>query len=50
VDSAFPNDPNFSKQWAMNNTGQTGGKPDYEIFRQSLEKELLSLIPEAIDK
>lgn len=27
----IPNDPYFSKQWDMNNTGQTGGKPDADI-------------------
>jgi hypothetical protein len=26
-----PNDPNFSRQWALNNTGQTGGTPDADI-------------------
>lgn len=27
----IPNDPYFSRQWEMNNTGQTGGKPDADI-------------------
>lgn len=27
----IPNDSYFSKQWDMNNTGQTGGKPDADI-------------------
>lgn len=27
----IPNDPYFSKQWDMNNAGQTGGKPDADI-------------------
>ncbi len=27
----IPNDPYFSRQWDMNNTGQTGGKPDADI-------------------
>jgi hypothetical protein len=26
-----PNDPNFHKQWALHNTGQTGGTPDADI-------------------
>ena len=26
-----PNDPDFSKLWGLNNTGQTGGKPDADI-------------------
>ncbi|MEK9150079.1 MAG: S8 family serine peptidase, partial [Candidatus Desantisbacteria bacterium] len=26
-----PNDPDFSKQWGLNNTGQTGGTPDSDI-------------------
>ncbi|MEW6073956.1 MAG: S8 family serine peptidase [Planctomycetota bacterium] len=26
-----PNDPSFSQQWNMNNTGQTGGTPDADI-------------------
>lgn len=27
----FPNDTDFSKQWALHNTGQTGGTPDADI-------------------
>jgi len=27
----FPNDTDFNKQWALHNTGQTGGKPDADI-------------------
>jgi subtilisin family serine protease len=27
----IPNDENFSKQWALHNTGQTGGTPDADI-------------------
>ena len=27
----IPNDANFSKQWALHNTGQTGGTPDADI-------------------
>lgn len=27
----FPNDTDFSKQWPLHNTGQTGGKPDADI-------------------
>lgn len=27
----IPNDPSFSQQWNMNNTGQTGGQPDADI-------------------
>lgn len=27
----FPNDPDFSEQWALHNTGQTGGQPDADI-------------------
>lgn len=26
-----PNDPRFKEQWALNNTGQTGGSPDADI-------------------
>lgn len=26
-----PNDPNFPEQWALDNTGQTGGTPDADI-------------------
>ncbi|MBC2695056.1 MAG: S8 family serine peptidase [Desulfobacteraceae bacterium] len=26
-----PNDPDYSEQWALNNTGQTGGTPDADI-------------------
>ena len=29
--TGFPNDPNFSSQWDMNNTGQTGGTTDADI-------------------
>jgi len=29
--SALPNDPNFTKQWSLNNTGQTGGTVDADI-------------------
>src|SRR5262249_6458848 len=29
--SLNPNDPLFSSQWDMNNTGQTGGTPDADI-------------------
>lgn len=25
------NDPDFSKQWALDNTGQFGGNPDLDI-------------------
>jgi len=27
----YPNDPGFINQWALNNTGQTGGTPDADI-------------------
>ncbi|GJQ62739.1 MAG: hypothetical protein SCALA702_17920 [Melioribacteraceae bacterium] len=27
----IPNDPSFNLQWALNNTGQTGGTPDADI-------------------
>lgn len=27
----FPNDTDFNKQWALHNTGQTGGNPDADI-------------------
>jgi len=27
----FPNDPMFNQQWALHNTGQTGGTPDADI-------------------
>ena len=26
-----PNDPEFNKQWALDNTGQTGGTPDADV-------------------
>ncbi len=29
--SDFPSDTDFSKQWALHNTGQTGGRPDADI-------------------
>ena len=29
--SGIPNDENFSKQWALQNTGQNGGTPDVDI-------------------
>src|SRR4051794_33374599 len=29
--SAIPNDPSFSQLYGLNNTGQTGGKPDADI-------------------
>ncbi|MGH2574944.1 MAG: S8 family serine peptidase [Ignavibacteria bacterium] len=29
--SIFPNDTRFSEQWALHNTGQTGGLPDADI-------------------
>lgn len=29
--AAIPNDPYFNYLWGMNNTGQTGGKPDADI-------------------
>ncbi len=29
--STTPNDPSFSQQWALNNTGQTGGTADADI-------------------
>ena len=28
---SFPDDPMFNQQWALNNTGQTGGTPDADI-------------------
>ena len=27
----FPDDPHFEEQWALHNTGQTGGKPDADL-------------------
>ncbi len=30
-DANIPNDPQFGSQWALNNTGQTGGTPDADI-------------------
>jgi len=29
--STYPDDPNFGEQWALNNTGQTGGTVDADI-------------------
>ncbi|MCK4268357.1 MAG: hypothetical protein KAX16_05960, partial [Actinomycetia bacterium] len=29
--SLTPNDPSFSSQWGLNNTGQSGGMPDADI-------------------
>ena len=29
--ATFPNDPRFDEQWALHNTGQTGGTPDADI-------------------
>jgi hypothetical protein len=31
ADSTFPNDPRFSEQWALHNTGQSGGTSDADI-------------------
>ncbi len=31
IDAAVPNDAQFSQQWALNNTGQTGGTPGDDI-------------------
>lgn len=31
IDSTIPNDQNFPQQWALNNTGQTGGTPGADI-------------------
>ncbi|MCK6622983.1 MAG: S8 family serine peptidase, partial [Calditrichia bacterium] len=31
IEQTFPNDPQFPNQWALNNTGQTGGTPDADI-------------------
>ncbi len=31
IDSTFPNDPRFGNQWALHNTGQSGGKIDADI-------------------
>ncbi len=31
INSTFPNDPKFNRQWALHNTGQTGGTPDADI-------------------
>jgi subtilisin family serine protease len=31
IDSTFPNDPNFSQLWGLNNTGQNGGTLDADI-------------------
>lgn len=31
IADVFPNDPLFSQQWALHNTGQTGGTPDADI-------------------
>ncbi|MCB0836819.1 MAG: hypothetical protein KDD99_09185, partial [Bacteroidetes bacterium] len=31
IQATFPNDPNFSNQWGLHNTGQSGGTPDADI-------------------
>jgi subtilisin family serine protease len=31
ADDVFPSDPQFSYQWGLHNTGQTGGTPDADI-------------------
>jgi serine protease len=31
AEATLPNDPSFSGQWALNNTGQNGGLPDADI-------------------
>lgn len=31
ISSTFPNDPRFNEQWALHNTGQSGGTPDADI-------------------
>lgn len=31
ISSTFPNDPNFSKLWGLDNSGQTGGTADADI-------------------
>ena len=31
MDNVLPNDPLFSQQWHLNNTGQSGGTPGEDI-------------------
>jgi subtilisin family serine protease len=51
-----PNDPDFPKLWGLNNTGQTGGKPDADIdFPEALalvtgtQKKAVGVIDSGID-
>jgi subtilisin family serine protease len=54
--STIPNDPYFSKQWALNNTGQTGGKKDADIdapeawdISKGLSKVVIAIIDSGVD-
>lgn len=54
--NATPNDPLFSQQWALNNTGQTGGATDYDInapegwnVRSSAAGVVVAVIDSGID-
>ncbi len=52
----IPNDSNFSSQWALNNTGQTGGTPDADIdaveawdIEQGDEEILIAIVDTGIN-
>ena len=54
--TTLPNDPDFPKLWGLNNTGQTGGKPDKDIdFPEALalvtgtQKKAVGVIDSGID-
>src|SRR5262245_44010751 len=51
-----PNDPGFSQEWGLNNTGQTGGTPDADIdapeawnFATSLSTVIVAVLDTGVD-
>lgn len=53
---AIPNDPEFSKQWALHNTGQTGGADDADIdaleawdIEQGRAEVIIAIIDTGVD-